>query len=366
MKIAFLAPRFHTNQISLVKFLQKKGLKVSFYVTRIGEIEDHSLLKPLVIDLNKFFKIIKFIIKSSNTIFDYRYGMPSINQLLKFKLAKYDIFIIRDPINLMSFSYLIWSKLIGVNVILYIQREIHKKKSYDFKEFLEKIFIKIFNTQCISPCLGDLKFKKYNQKITYLPFCLSASNYSKKWFLNNSVNILTIGKFVDRKNHSLLIKALSIIKTDKKFNLTVVGECTTKEHAIKISQLKKEVLKSDLNVEILTNISSNTLSNIYMSHDLFVLPSINEPASISNLEAMAFGLPVITTDTNSTSCYTEDQENGYIVKSNDVESLSEKLKFLINNRNILKKFGEKSLNLVKEKYNPDINYKNFFDKLIKQ
>ena len=239
-------------------------------------------------------------------------------------------------------------KINRVNVILYIQREIHKKKSYDFKEFLEKIFIKIFNTQCISPCLGDLKFKKYNQKITYLPFCLSASNYSKKWFLNNSVNILTIGKFVDRKNHSLLIKALSIIKTDKKFNLTVVGECTTKEHAIKISQLKKEVLKSDLNVEILTNISSNTLSNIYMSHDLFVLPSVNEPASISNLEVMAFGLPVITTDTNSTSCYTEHQENGYIVKSNDVESLSEKLKFLINNRNILKSLVKKVLILLRK------------------
>ena len=52
IKIAFLAPRFHTNQIALVKYLLKSKNQVSFYVTRIGKSEDHSSIKPKIISLN--------------------------------------------------------------------------------------------------------------------------------------------------------------------------------------------------------------------------------------------------------------------------------------------------------------------------
>ena len=58
MKIAFLAPRYHTNQISLVKYLLKKKNQVSFYVTRVGKSEDHSSLKPsILMKSNDFFLI---------------------------------------------------------------------------------------------------------------------------------------------------------------------------------------------------------------------------------------------------------------------------------------------------------------------
>ena len=112
-----------------------------------------------------------------------------------------------------------------------------------------------------------------------------------------------------------------------------------------------------LKFNILVNNKPSAVQKLYKNHDLFVLPSVNEPASISNLEAMAYGLPVITTDSNNTSCYTEDGENGYIVKSNDIEDLFEKLKQLILNKSQIIKFGNKSRTVVKEKYNPNINYK---------
>ena len=57
MKIAFLAPRYHSNQISLIKYLLKNKNKVSFYVTRIGKSEDHSSLKPAIIKLPKLKKV---------------------------------------------------------------------------------------------------------------------------------------------------------------------------------------------------------------------------------------------------------------------------------------------------------------------
>lgn len=360
MRIAFLAPRYHTNQISLVKYLLKNGIQVSFYVTRTSQSEDHSLLKPLLIELNIVSKILKQLIGSNNPLFEYRYGIPSIVELIKFKSNKYHLIVIRDPINFLSLSYLIWAKINGVRIILYTQREIHKKKSFHIKEIIEKILVSVFYTQCISPCLGNIKYNKLNKMLTYLPFSLHAENYDKKWFRNNKVNILTIGKFINRKNHILLIRTLSEIKERSNFKLTIIGECSNKEHINILKEIKKKIKVYGLNVNILTNIKPSQVKNYYKSHDLFILPSVNEPASISNLEAMSFGLPVITTDTNNTSCYTENNKNGFIVKSNNIKDLKDKIEFFLNNKDMIIKFGNKSLSIVKLNHNPDVNYKKYF------
>ena len=180
MKIAFIAPRYHTNQISLVKYLMKSKNQVSFYVTRVGKSEDHSSLKPSKIELSYISKVIKKFVKSNNLLFDYNYLTPSIKELLKFKSKKYDTIIIREPNKLMGFIYFLWAKLIGVKIITYFQREVYKKKSYKIKDIIENIFIKASNDQCISPCLGYLKYKNFPTNTTYLPFCLTANTPKKK------------------------------------------------------------------------------------------------------------------------------------------------------------------------------------------
>ena len=363
MKIAFLAPRFHTNQIALVKYLLKSKNQVSFYVTRIGKSEDHSSIKPKIISLNYVSNLIKSFVKSNNDLFDYKYGMPSIKELLKFKSNRYDLIIIREPNRLLSLIYFLWAKLIGVKIITYFQREVYKKKTFKLKDMIEKVFIKISNDQCISPCLGNIKFKKFTDKITYLPFCLPANSFKKKWFLGNRVNILTIGKFIPRKKHLLLVRALSMIKAKNNFQLTIIGECSTDEHLVYLKKVKTEIKLRGLKINILTNVKPKLVEKLFKKHDLFLLPSVNEPASVSNLEAMAFKLPVITTNTNQTSCYTEHGVNGFIVKSNNIEDLNNKLKMLINNKNKIKKFGNKSFDIVKKKYNPEVFYKKYFSKV---
>ena len=250
--------------------------------------------------------------------------------------------------------------MIGVKIITYFQREVYKKKTFKLKDLIEKIFIKMSNDQCISPCLGNIKFKKFTDKITYLPFCLPANSYKKNWFLRNRVNILTIGKFIPRKKHLLLVRALSMIKVKNNFQLTIIGECSTEEHLVYLKKVKTEIKLRGLKINILTNVKPKLVEKLFKKHDLFLLPSVNEPASVSNLEAMAFKLPVITTNTNQTSCYTEHGVNGFIVKSNNIEDLSNKLKMLINNKNKIKKFGNKSFDIVKKNTTQKCFIKNIF------
>lgn len=264
----------------------------------------------------------------------------------------------------MGLVYFLWSKLIRVKIITYYQREIYKKNSFKIKDIIEKIFIKASNDQYISPCLGDHKYKKFNSKNSYLPFCLSTKSPKKKWCLNNKVNILTIGKFISRKKHLLLIRTLSMIKSKNNFQLTIVGECSNKEQLIYLKKVKQEIKIRRLKYNILINLRPSEVNKLYKKNDLFVLPSVNEPASVSNLEAMSNGLAVITTDSNQTSCYTEHGLNGYVVKSNDLQDLKKKLTLLIDDRTKLKKFGYKSFNIVRKKYNPNIVYEKFYKKLL--
>jgi glycosyltransferase involved in cell wall biosynthesis len=72
--------------------------------------------------------------------------------------------------------------------------------------------------------------------------------------------------------------------------------------------------------------------------DIFVFPSIEEGSALVTYEAMAAGLPVVTT-TNSGSVVRDGQE-GFVLPIRDVEKLKEKIRILYNDRDLRGKMGE--------------------------
>ena len=49
MKIIFVAPRYHTNQVEIVKSLKANGHCIEFHVVLISKNENHDYLKPKII-----------------------------------------------------------------------------------------------------------------------------------------------------------------------------------------------------------------------------------------------------------------------------------------------------------------------------
>lgn len=99
MKILFIAPRFHTNQYSLVEKLFKEGHDVKFYVMGIGNSEDYRDLTPTLIPVSLFTKLYLRYFKGRSEIdvFDYtRFALPSFRKYYKeIKAINADKIIVR-------------------------------------------------------------------------------------------------------------------------------------------------------------------------------------------------------------------------------------------------------------------------------
>ncbi len=81
------------------------------------------------------------------------------------------------------------------------------------------------------------------------------------------------------------------------------------------------------------------LRGLYQSADGFVLPTLADCFSIASIEAMAAGLPVITTDVGGISDIVVDGETGFLIPPGDGRALREALAAFVDDRNLRTRFG---------------------------
>ncbi len=163
-----------------------------------------------------------------------------------------------------------------------------------------------------------------------------------------------MGKFEPRKNHILLLRAVKELSQEFDLRLTIIGECTTDLHRRELERIHSFLRDQGLEkiVTIRLNLPFSEVQFEYTKHDLFVLPSRDEPAAVSILEAMAQGLPVICSDSNGTQCYIDQGRNGFVFRTDDLQDLIEKIRMVISDRERLVNMGHYSYRLVVERYQP--------------
>lgn len=110
--------------------------------------------------------------------------------------------------------------------------------------------------------------------------------------------ILCVARLVERKGISDLIQAAAHIKdTRDNFKFVFVGR------GDKENELRAQVAEQGLEkwVEFRGSVLHHDVPAVYREADVFILPSLNEGMSNAVLEAIASGLPIITTYTGGTA-----------------------------------------------------------------
>lgn len=143
----------------------------------------------------------------------------------------------------------------------------------------------------------------------------------------SEVRALFVGQISQRKGVGYLLQAARAID-DKTLKLTLVGQM----------QGSREVLRPYSDVfEHIPHMPRADLAAVYQSSHVFVFPTLVEGMSLAVLEAMAAGLPVITTP--SAGSVVRDGVDGFIVPPGDVAALEVALKKLCNDVGLRETMG---------------------------
>ena len=147
--------------------------------------------------------------------------------------------------------------------------------------------------------------------------------------------------------------------------MLIIGECSNKNHINYLNNLKNFIKKCGLQkkIKIKTNIKFDKIDSFIKKGGLFILPSYDEPASISLLESISAGVPVICSDTCGTKIHVKEDLNGYIFKTNNETSLIKKIKIYLNSK---KKFNFYSRNCYEYSslYLSSNNFNFYFSKIL--
>ena len=362
MNVMYIAPRYHTNQIPLMDGWIKNGDSVLFLCQYQGGTEDYSTLKPVTLGYSGFFRcIMKLYCRSKNQILEEymsnfgvhsKYGWFPMKKFVKLLSEfKPDLIILRERCIYNVFAY-----LIGVHYripcILY-----HQNPLWDFPKedgIKSKVTSVFLPKDSFTPVLGIQTEKMQKRPRTrYIPFVMEprVSPNEKKYFKEDSIHILSIGKYETRKNHKMLIQVIKSVGIEN-IRLTIVGECVTNAQKAFRTELEDHINREGMeNIVVLReNLTRADIQEEFKNADLFILPSTGEFASISQLEAMACSLAVVCSDKNGTACYIEPGNNGYLFQDNNEESLMIVMQDLLLDKTKIIRMGRASYQLVLERH----------------
>jgi UDP-glucose:(heptosyl)LPS alpha-1,3-glucosyltransferase len=119
------------------------------------------------------------------------------------------------------------------------------------------------------------------------------------------VTLLFVGSGFERKGLRYLIRAMGLLR-DVDVRLIVVGKGRTSDY-------EREALKAGAVERVSFKGPVKSAIKYYQASDIFVLPTLYEPFSNACLEAMATGLPVVTSIVNGASEVISDGESGAVV-----------------------------------------------------
>lgn len=168
--------------------------------------------------------------------------------------------------------------------------------------------------------------------------------------------VLFLGELGKRKGCYDIPAVIALVKKsipDVKFVLAGAGR-EADEKAIK--ELIDEKGVSD-NVEFPGWVRGDTKDKLLREADLFFLPSYNEGMPMSVLDAMGYGLPVVSTNVGGIPKIVHDRKNGYCCDPGDVNRFAKEITELLLDRKERKSFGEASWKIVKEGYSLEAHLK---------
>lgn len=222
-----------------------------------------------------------------------------------------------------------------------------EKKQKQIKEFMKQTGAFIV--------LGEkwndtIKKIEKNTKTVVLSNSVKIPQKHVKW--DDKFKILFLGVLIKRKGVSDLLEAIKILKEKgkcEKLKFIIAGGGKEEETL----KNKTEQLKINSLVEFVGWINGDKKKELLETSQMLVLPSYNEGLPIAILEAISYGMPVVSTNVGDISAAVINDKNGYLIEPGDVEKLASSLEKVFESKTKYMKMSNESRSIAESKFSDD-------------
>lgn len=326
-------------------------------VTYLYEFLRHSN-KKFIFNVICSQKIAQIIIKKENiNIISHPFLNKNIFFRLFFQFFLLDRYINKKSLMLISLSgdYLGgFRPYIGVcqNMLLY-EREKRKGMTLLNKvklEILRKRQIRSFNNSSGTIFLSEFAKKKVTPILKNKNSRVINFGISNRFFLKKEARkkpkepykFLYISSIHTYKKQLSLINSFEKIKSKNiDFHLSLVGSVIDKNYWKKVQIKINEINKEKEYISYTESIDFLQIDFIYKNHDIFIFPSICENMPNIVIEAMASGIPILSSDNNPMPEFLKS--NAIYFNSEDEESITKKILYSMKKYELLLKLSKNNL-----------------------
>jgi len=277
----------------------------------------------------------------------YNFSHPLVDQLRFIKELLFhniDLVHINPSLNLKSFLrdglFILWAKRKKIPVIVF-----YHGWDNNFYDKITGILYFFFNltykkADTFIVLASDFKSKLLHKRISQ-PIYLLTTAVSDDLIRNDLVehrinerevssiaNILFLSRLERDKGIYETIDAFNIlVNQGKNIYLSIAGDGSL------TSNIKKYINSLGLNdrIKMIGYVKGIDKQQTYLSHDIFCLPSYSEGMPIVVLEAMSFGLPVVTRPVGGIKDFFKNGEMGYISESKEPLEIANCIKKILDN-----------------------------------
>ncbi|MBN2367918.1 glycosyltransferase family 4 protein [Candidatus Woesearchaeota archaeon] len=165
---------------------------------------------------------------------------------------------------------------------------------------------------------------------------------------SQELTLISLGRLGERKGTADLLEAVEKLK-NKRFFVELAGDGDIKKY---------EKMATGLGIKDRVKfhgwISGKDKEGVLSRGDIFVLPSYHEDLPVSILEAMSYGMPIVSTKVAGIPELVHDNVNGFLIEPGDVDDLASKLGKLISDRRLRESMGKSSRDMVKKGFSEEV------------
>lgn len=308
-------------------------LEKRFNIFYIESYKDGNKIGKLIKGINSYFKFIKILMKENLDIIHIHssFGASFYRKLPFIYLSSFSKKTIINHIHGADFNS------------FYLEAPTLKKRLIKKAYTKCSLLIALSNEwkENLSMIVPDDKIKVINNFS-----CLNEDAIMNKTIEKDNKQILFLGEIGKRKGCYDIPKVVAKVceaMPNVKFILGGTGE---------INEIKKNLIELgiDKNIEFPGWVRGEQKDKFLRTSDIFFLPSYNEGMPMAILDAMGYGLPIVSTNVGGIPKIVSDDENGYLFEPGDVDGFVRGLINILKDNKKLQTFSKRSYEIASEKY----------------